>query len=34
MASQASLVVRFLESENYISSGTTVMRASNTHRSS
>jgi hypothetical protein len=34
MASQTSLAVRFLESENYISDRTTAMRASSTRRSS
>jgi hypothetical protein len=34
MVSQASLAVRFLESENCISDGTTTMRASSTRRSS
>jgi hypothetical protein len=34
MASQASLAVRFLESENYISDGTAAMRASSVRRSS
>jgi hypothetical protein len=34
MASQASLIVYFLESENCISGGTAVMRASSARRSS
>jgi hypothetical protein len=34
MASQASLTVRFLESENCISDGIAAIRASNARRSS
>jgi hypothetical protein len=34
MASQASLAIRFLESENCISGGTAAMRASRARRSS